>query len=64
MFHDVSVSPWIFEVDETSGPQLWSRLEEIHRDPAKARAHVKNVMSGVDKLQHRMVDALRAAASA
>jgi len=64
MFHDVGVSPWIFEVDETSGQQLWSRLEEIHRDPAKARARVQTVMTGVDKLQHRMVDVLRTAASA
>jgi hypothetical protein len=61
MFHDVGVSPWIFEVDETSGQELWSRLEEIHRDPARARAKVRTVMDQVDRLQRRMVDALRSA---
>lgn len=61
MFHDVGVSPWTFEVDETSGQQLWAQLEAIHRDPAKARARVQTVMTGVDRLQRRMVDALRAA---
>lgn len=63
MFHDVGVSDWIFEVDETSGAELWSRLEQIHRDPAGARAKVRKVMAGVDKLQERMVNALRTASA-
>jgi len=64
MFHDVGVGSWVFEVDETSGPAMWSQLEAIHRQPAEARAKVRTVMAGVDLLQRRMVDAVRAAASA
>ncbi len=64
MFHDVGISPWTFEVDETSGQQLWSQLEAIHRDPVKARSHVQSVMTRVDQLQRRMVEALRAATTA
>jgi hypothetical protein len=53
---------WTFEVDETSGPELWSRLERIHQNPVAAREKVRTVMAGVQKLQHRMVEAVRAAA--
>jgi hypothetical protein len=59
MYHDVGVSDWTFEVDETTGGQLWKRLKTIHDDPAKARARVKTVMAGVERVQHRMVDAAR-----
>ena len=64
MFHDVGVSDWIFEADETSGRELWSRLEQIHRDPKKAHAQVRTVMTGVDARQRRMVEVLKAAATA
>jgi len=63
MFHDVGVSDWIFEVDETSGAELWSRLEQIHGDPAGAQAKVQTVMARVDELQQRMVIALRTASA-
>jgi hypothetical protein len=62
MFHDVGTGDWTFEVDETSGPELWSRLERIHQNPVAAREKVRTVMAGVQKLQHRMVEAVRAAA--
>src|SRR5688572_7293009 len=61
MYADIGVADWLFEADETSGAELWSRLEVIHRDPAKARAKVKAIFAGVEKLQKRMVDAVRAA---
>ena len=62
MYADIGLADWLFEADETSGAELWSRIEVIHRDPAKARARVKSIFAGVEKLQKRMVDALRAAA--
>ena len=62
MFHDVGVSNWIFEVNETTGHELWSRLKKIHDDPTGARAQVRTVMGGVEKQQRRMVEVLRAAA--
>jgi hypothetical protein len=62
MYRDIGADDWFFEIDETNGSQLWSRLEAIHRDPAAARAKVKTIMAGVEKLQRRMVDAVRAAA--
>ncbi len=63
MYHDFGAGRWIFEVDETNGAQLWSRLQEVQRDPAKARAQVKTIMDGVRKRQKRMVEAVRAAAN-
>ena len=62
MYADLGLADWLFEADETSGAELWSRIEVIHRDPAKARAKVKSIFAGVEKLQQRMVDAVRAAA--
>ena len=63
MFHDVGVSPWIFEVDETSGAEMWTRLAEIVAAPERARAKIDRVMREVDRLQQRMVDVLRTAAT-
>ena len=63
MYHDFGAGRWFFEVDETNGAQLWSRLQEVQRDPAKAKARVKTIMDGVRKRQRRMVDAVRAAAN-
>ena len=61
MYRDIGANDWFFEVDETSGAQLWSRLEAIHKDPAGARAKVKSIMATVEERQKRMVEALRAA---
>jgi hypothetical protein len=64
MYRDIGADEWFFEVDETSGPQLWSRLEAIVKDPAKAKAKVKAIMATVEARQKRMVDAVREAATA
>ncbi len=64
MYRDIGVNDWFFEVDETNGEQLWSRLEAIHRDPAKARAYAAAAMNRVRVLQRRMVTALRETAEA
>ena len=61
MYRDIGADDWFFEIDETSGQQLWSRLAAIHADPAKARAKVKTIMAGVQQIQRRMVEAVRAA---
>jgi hypothetical protein len=59
MYRDLGAGDWFFEIDATSGQQLWSRLEAVQRDPAAARAKVKTIMAGVEKLQQRMVEAVR-----
>lgn len=59
MYRDIGAHDWFFEVDETSGPQLWSRLEAIHKDPVAARAKVKSIMATVEARQQRMVAAVR-----
>lgn len=64
MYRDIGADDWFFEVDETNGPQLWSRLEAIHRNPTAAKAKVKAIMATVEARQKRMVDAVRAAATA
>ncbi len=61
MYHDIGVSDWTFEVDETSGDELWSRLKTIHDAPVKTRARVRQVMAGVERIQSRMVEAARMA---
>ena len=61
MYRDIGAHDWFFEIDETSGPQLWSSLEAIHKDPAGARAKVKSIMAKVEARQKRMVDAVREA---
>src|SRR5687768_3483936 len=63
MYRDFGANEWFFEIDETSGPQLWSRLEAIHKDPAKVKAKVKAIMATVEARQKRMVDAVREAAT-
>jgi hypothetical protein len=64
MYRDFGAGGWFFEVDETSGDQLWSRLAAIHRDPAAAKAKVKSIMATVDARQRRMVEAVRQACGA
>ena len=59
MYRDFGANDWFFEVDETSGPQLWSRLETIVKNPAAAKAKVKSIMATVESRQKRMVDAAR-----
>ena len=61
MYRDFGAGDWLFEIDETSGRELWSRLERIHRDPAKAKATVRSILRTVEAGQKRMVDAVRAA---
>ena len=61
MYRDIGAHDWLFEVDETSGTELWSRLEAIHRDPAAAREKVQTIMTRVEEGQQRMVASLRKA---
>jgi hypothetical protein len=61
MYRDFGADAWFFEIDETSGPRLWSRLQAIHDDPAAARAAVKRIMDGIEQRQRRMVDVVRSA---
>lgn len=61
MYRDIGAGDWFFEVDETSGAQLWSRLEAIVRDPARAKAKVRSIMATVEARQKRMVEAVREA---
>lgn len=59
MYRDIGAGEWLFEVDETNGDQLWSKLEAIHRDPVTARAKVKSIMSYVEERQKYMVEVAR-----
>lgn len=61
MYRDFGASDWFFEIDETSGAQLWSRLDPLVRNPGRAAATVRAIMAKVEPLQKRMVDAVRAA---
>lgn len=64
MYRDFGANDWFFEIEETDGPQLWSRLEEIHRNPANARARAKSIMATVTARHQRMVEVVRATVGA
>ena len=64
MYRDIGANDWFFEVDETDGPQLWSRLETIVKDLSAARAKARSIMAGVETRQRRMVAAVREACGA
>lgn len=64
MYRDIGVDDWFFEVDETSGEQMWSRLASIHQDPTRAKKYAANALARVRPLQRRMIDVLREAAGA
>lgn len=64
MYRDFGAGEWMFEIDVTNGDELWSRLGRIHQDPAQAKAKVRSIMATVDRLQTRMVDAVREACTA
>jgi polysaccharide pyruvyl transferase WcaK-like protein len=64
MYRDIGAGEWMFEIDETDGGLLWSRLEAIVSDPARARGKVKAIMATVEARQKRMVDAVRTACGA
>lgn len=61
MYRDIGADDWFFEIDETDGGRLWSRLEPICRDPAAARAKARAIMARVEPLQRRMVERVREA---
>lgn len=61
MYRDFGASEWLFEIDQTSSAQLWSRLEPLVKNPARGAAAVRAIMAKVEPLQKRMVDAVRAA---
>jgi polysaccharide pyruvyl transferase WcaK-like protein len=61
MYRDFGAERWMFEIDETDGNQLWSRLSGIVKDPRQARSRVRSIMSQVESRQSRMVAAVRAA---
>jgi hypothetical protein len=63
MYRDFGAGEWFFEIDETSGGELWGRLEAIHRDPKRAAGQVRRIMGAVEGAQKRMIAAVRAACS-
>lgn len=60
MYRDIGADEWFFEVDDTNGEQLWSRLAAIERDLAKAKAKVKSIMAFVEGKEKSMVGVVRA----
>ncbi len=64
MYRDFGAGNWLFEIDQTTGDQLWSTVRDIHRDPAGARAQVQSIMRTVENRQKRMVKAVKAACRA
>jgi polysaccharide pyruvyl transferase WcaK-like protein len=62
MYRDIGADEWFFEVDETSGRALWSRLEGVLKEEEKAKTKVASIMGFIEAREKRMVDAVRVAA--
>jgi hypothetical protein len=58
MYRDFGAGDWMVEVDEITGADLWSRLEAIHRQPAKAKQRVAAILREVVSRQKRMAEAV------
>jgi hypothetical protein len=56
MYRDLGAGDWFFEVEETTGKELWGRLEAIVRDRAKARRKAKEIQAFAAERQKRMVE--------
>mgnify|MGYP003904738657 CR=1 FL=1 len=61
MWRTIGLGDWLFDIEEADGARLASMLEKITRDPAASRARVRTAMNGVEKLQQRMIAAVRTA---
>ena len=59
MYRDFGANDWFFEVDESTGRKLWSRLERIVKDSRGAKAKVRSILATVEARQKRMVDVVR-----
>ncbi|MFN8940370.1 MAG: polysaccharide pyruvyl transferase family protein [Acidobacteriota bacterium] len=64
MYRDIGADHWFFEVEETSGEQLWRRLQRVVNRPAEARAEVTKIMARVEARQKAMVERVKLAALA
>lgn len=61
MYRDFGAGDWFFEVEETNGAQMWSRLEPIVANPAKGKAQVSAIMGNVNARYQRMAEVARRA---
>ena len=55
MWRDLGLDEWFFEVEETTGNQLWKRLGEMLAHPAETRRKVEAMQQKVETLQRQMV---------
>lgn len=58
MYRDIGAGDWFFEVDQTTGGELWARLDRVVSQPKAARAQVASIMREVETKQKRMVEVL------
>jgi hypothetical protein len=63
MYRDFGADDWFFEIDETDGAALWTKLDRIQRDRGKAKAQVRKIVATVSSQQRLMLAEVRAAAS-
>ncbi len=59
MFRDIGLGDWLFEIEAADGARLAASLGKITADPAASRARVREAMAGVEKIQQRMIAAVR-----
>lgn len=58
MWRDVGLGDWIFEIEESTGPQIAERLLELRRDSEKTRSLVKRAREFVARRGARMMESI------
>jgi hypothetical protein len=58
MWRDVGLGDWLFDVEKATGGQIASRLLEVHRDPAAAKALVAKARAFTSDRGERMAKAV------
>lgn len=59
MYRDLGLDEWFFEIDETDGAQLWSRLEKVLGNSQASRAYLDAAMERVRTAQARMMQVIK-----
>jgi len=59
MFDDLGAGDWLSEVEETTGADLWKRLDSIRRDPSVARDRARRMMDRARVIQQGMAGSIR-----
>lgn len=59
MYRDLGAGEWLFEIDHTSGAELFAKLAAVWQDPESTRAKVRAIQQRYQAGQQRMLEVVR-----